>query len=401
MLKGILSRLLRTKRLSFAVLGNGMISLASLALSVSIARSSSIEGFASFSIAMVAYLFGSGLIRSALTDTALSRPSDPATFARSFQRASLVSLVAALVLVCWGLISGNGYLVVLGVAFHGILLFDFIRTFDSAAGGAGRALLTSVLWSSITLVSSVVAFVGALDPATVFAFWAGSGAVCGYILLAVTDAPLLPRWTRNAVDTRVASLFSLDYLVGSGGALLTTGLLGVVDNGRVLSSIRGAGTLLGPLNLISTTARSLMLPYLSRRIDAPRGQLRAAAQIALIQVLVLAPLLVGLQFLPAEWGRELLGDTWDVAKLALLPLSIEALLGLVSAVANSGHRVAFAGGRSLALRLAVGVPRPFVVLACAHLWGIEGAAWSMAIMAAVNTAIWWISYYNITRPASS
>ena len=108
MLGGFLSRLFRSRRVALAVLGNGTVSLASLALSVSIARSSSVAGFGAFSLAMVAYMFASGLVRSALTDSAVSRPEDPETYARSFQRAGVVALLCAGVLIVWGLLSEDG-----------------------------------------------------------------------------------------------------------------------------------------------------------------------------------------------------------------------------------------------------------------------------------------------------
>lgn len=386
-----------SRRLIFAVGGNGMVSLASLALSITVARASSVPVFAAFSLAMVAYLFGSGLIRSALTDSALSRPADRDTFDRSFRRASLVALAGAAVVVVWGLVTANTFLVVLGVAFHGLIVFDFLRTFDSAAGAAGRAMVATTAWSVLTIAAAVLSIAGHLDAGVVFVVWAASGALAGYVLMAVARTPVLPGWSRHRADTRVSGLFALDYAVGSGGALFTTGLLGLVSDGRVLGAVRGAGTLLGPLNLIATTVRSLLLPFLSRRDDVQGRQIRAALRVALLQVAVLAPFLVALQFLPDAWGEQLLGDTWQLASLALLPLSLEAVFALIGAVANSGHRVAFAGGRSLALRLAVGIPRPFVVLACAQVWGIPGATWSMAAISALNAVVWWASYYHLSR----
>lgn len=400
MLGGFLSRLFRSRRVALAVLGNGTVSLASLALSVSIARSSSVAGFGAFSLAMVAYMFASGLVRSALTDSAVSRPEDPETYARSFQRAGVVALLCAGVLIVWGLLSENGYLVVLGASLHGQVALDFIRAFDSAAGDARRAAVATAAWSAPTLVTAVLSLSVPIDPLLIFVVWAAGGAVCGYVLLVRTAAPFIPRWPRNPEDTKVAATFAMDYMVGSGGSLLTTGLLGLLDNTRVLGAVRGAGTLLGPLNLLSTTARSLMLPLLGRRREDPDEQLRTAIGAAAAQTLVLAPLFVALQFIPDSWGEQLLGDTWALASLALLPMGVDSIFALISAVASSGHRVAFAATRSLLLRLAVGVPRPVVVLFCGYTWGVAGAAWSMAVVSMVNAVIWWISYVDLTRRAS-
>lgn len=394
---GLLSRLIRSRRVVYAIVGNGMASLASFALSVSIARSTSITVFGAFSIALVAYLFTSGLVRAGLTDTALARPDDPATHARSFQRASFIALLGAAVLIGWGWISGNYFLVVLGLSLHGLLALDFVRTYDSAVGRAARAAAATASWSILSISVSLLSLLITIDPLVLFATWAVGGAVCGYVLTFLVRAPLVPRWVRDRTDTRAAAAFAADYLVGSGGSLLTTGLLGFLDDFRIIGALRGAGTLLGPMNLISTTARSLMLPFLARQKADSNSQLKSAAGATVAQVLVLAPLLAALQMIPDSWGVQLLGETWQLAGLALLPLSIEAVFALVSAVAASGHRVAFAGKRTLILRVTLGVPRPVVVLLCAQTWGVLGAAWSMAAISVVNAAVWWASYVELAR----
>lgn len=394
---GTLARLARSKRAPYAVIGNGMVALASFALSISIARASSTAVFGTFSIAMVAYLFSSGLVRAGITDTALSRPDERATFTSSVQRASLVATVGTILLVGWGFASANHFLIVLGVSLHGLITLDFVRTHDSAVGAATRAVVTTVFWSAASVSVSLLSLFLAIDPLGVFAAWALSGAVCGYVVAGVAHVPLFPRWRRNRRDTRAAGAFAADYLVGSGGSLLTTGLLGLLDDIRIVGALRGGGTLLGPMNLISTTARSLMLPFLARRQVDPGAQFQSAIRVTAAQVLVLVPLLAALQFIPDPWGRQLLGDTWQLASLVLLPLSIESVFALVSAAAAAGHRVAFAGRRTLILRAALGLPRPVVVLLSSQAWGVAGAAWSMVAISVLNAVVWWVSYIDLTK----
>ncbi|WP_426824038.1 hypothetical protein [Corynebacterium halotolerans] len=396
----LVSRLLRSRRVGFAVFGNGMFSLASFLLSISVARSSSIEVFGAFSLALVAYQFVSGFISSALTDTALSRPDDPATFTRAFQRASLLGVVAAVVLLAWGLLSGNAYIVVFGVSVHGLLLMDFLRMFDSAAGSATRAVVTTSAWSLTSLAISASSLFLAIDPVVVFTGWAVTGAICGYATMRAVGVPQLPGWERERPDSRAAVVFSADYLIGQGGIHLTTGLLGLLDDARVLGAVRGAGTLLGPMNLIATTAGSLMLPYLARDQQNPGRQLKSAVAAAGVQVVVLAPLLILLQFIPDSVGEQLLGDTWQYAAVAILPLSIDSILSVCTGVAISGHRVNFAGRRTLFLRIGLGIPRPLVILFSAYSWGIEGAAWSMALFALISAVSWWLSFHGLARRAA-
>lgn len=400
MFKSLVLRLIRSQRVAFAVFGNGMFSLASFALSIAVARSSSVEEFGAFSFALVAYLFASGLMHAALTDTTLSRPDDPATFTRACQRASLLGLVTAVVLVTWGALAGNDYLLIFGFAAHGVLMMDFLRTFDSAAGSAGRAMTATSLWALGSLSVSLIAIFVGLNPVVVFAAWAFSGALCGYATMAAVKAPLLPVWQRERRDTQAAGYFSGDYLIGQGGIHLTTGLLGIVGDARVLGGVRGAGTLLGPMNLIATTASSLMLPFLARDNDDPAQQRRSALAAVAVQVAVLAPLLVVVQFIPDSLGEQLLGETWQVAALAILPLSLDSIFSVATGVAISGHRVNFAGARSLLIRFGLGVPRPLVVLFGAYQWGVVGAAWAMAFFAVISAVIWWGSYWDLGRQAT-
>ena len=384
-------------RLVYAVLSNGLVSLASLGVSVSIARATTISGFGAFSTAMVAYIFVTGLVRAAFTDNALSRPLEAELYTRSAQRASLVALIASVVLAVVGLVGNTGYLMVLGAALHGLVMMDFVRTFDAAAGVFARSLKATAAWSGPPLVLSVLSLFHNLDPLLVFSIWALWGSLCGYVLVRLAGVPCRPRWVHNHADTSVSSVFALDYVVGSGGTALTTGMLGLFDDARVLGAIRGSGTLLGPMNLISTTARSLLLPYLSRRRENPRSQLRAAAMATAAQMATLAPFLVALQLIPDSWGEQLLGDTWELARLALLPMSIDALFVLGGVAAVAGHRVAFAGRRTVLLRLVTGVARPVVVVFGAVVWGVAGAAWAMAAFAVVSAIAWWVSYVDLSR----
>ncbi|MDQ0613792.1 hypothetical protein QF046_001433 [Microbacterium sp. W4I4] len=386
------------KRIAFAVLSNSAASVATFSLSVSVARNSTIDGFGAFSLAMIIFLFGSGLQRAGLTDSALSRPASKGAFVRNSQRGSVVGVLGGISLAVIGTLSANTYLIFLGIAFHGLLALDFLRTYDAAVGNVTRAFMTTILWSATTISFAVVSIVSPIPSPVVFGSWAFCGATIGYISALIARMPLVPRWPKNRFESRIAGLFGLDYIVGSGGSSLTTALLGTFVSPQVIAAIRGGGTLLGPVNLISATVRSLSLPFLAageRRIS----EFAKAVRLTLAVSVVITPLLGFLVFLPDTWGAELLGESWTVARPALLPLSIETLLALVGGIAAAGHRVAFASVRTLVLRLSVGIPRPFIVVCCAVAWGIPGAAWSMAIIAAVNAVLWWTSYRLLTRPA--
>lgn len=396
MFRSLILRLARSKRVGFALASNSTVSIANFLLSISIARVSSIEGFAEFSFAMVSYLFLTGLNKAAFTNTALSRPDDRSSYERSVKRTSLASLFAGLVLLVWAVSSGNSFLLVLALALPGLVILDTIRIYNSAAENPKLSLVLSMTWSTVAVVVGMISIFKSMNPVLIFGFWAFSGCICGYMGAVISKVSILPIWSKEPSESSAAVVFSADYLIGAGGAQLTTGLLGALSDAKILGAIRGAGTLLGPVNLVSTTVRSLLLPFLSRE-NKKKSQFRSAIAVTLIQACLMGPLLLLLQFIPNWLGEQLLGETWKIAVLAILPMSIDALFNLIMSPAIAGHRVAFAGARTLSLRLMIGIPRPFVVLYSAHLWGITGAAWSMALIAVVGSIMWWSSYFDLCR----
>jgi hypothetical protein len=386
------------RRVLFAVIANGLVSITSLLLAVAIARSSDAWQFGQFSIAMAVYLFGIGLIRAAITETTLAAEPAAGVNSRGFRRSSLVSILAAVGMVAVGLAAHNDYLVVLAVAFNGLVCIDYLRTVEAALYRARAALVQGCLWSGATAVISVVSLVVHIDAHAIFTVWAVSGAAIGYISALVVRLSLLPSWGRHSAETRAAVLFSLDYVAGSGGSTLSTALLGVTSSATTVGALRGAGTMLGPVGLLSTTVRSLIIPYLTRaRKLGGRHEFSRAATVAILLGFILAIPAVLLCFVPDPIGSALLGSTWAASAPLLPPLAIESVLALLGNIASAGHRSRMAGVRSLVLRLSVGIPRPFLIIAAAALWGALGAAWAMAALSIANCVIWWISYRQLSQ----
>lgn len=390
-------RLATSRRVQLAVVTNALISISSLLLAISIARRSSVDEFATFAVAMTLYVMANGIIRAAITETTLAIEPSRSNDEIGFQRASLVSLVAGGAMVLLGWFLGSWYLAVVGVCFNGLTSLDYSRTVNAALHRSGVALAQGVAWSVTVICVSGVSLVLPLRGTTLFAVWAGAGAIIGYLSTAEAGYPWAPRWLRNPRQDKAAAWFSVDYLAGSGGSLLSTNLLVVVLNTTAVGAVRGAGTILGPVGLVSTTARSLSIVYLSRaRAVGGRHEFRSAVAAAGALAVVVGPLAVAITLIPDRVGRELLGRTWDSVSPILLALAIESVLALVGSIAAAGHRSRLAGARTLTLRLLVGIPRPMIVVLAAWWFGIEGAAWSMAAIAAVNVVLWWFSYWRLT-----
>lgn len=393
----MLGRTSGRRRVIYAIASNGFVSVTSLLLSVAIARGSDPLGFGQFAIAMAVYLFAVGLIRAAITETTLAVEPTASANGRGFRRAALLSIVSAIALLVVGLVARNLYMVILAITLNGLVCLDYLRTVEAALYRARTSFVQGTLWSAATALASVASLFRLIDPLVVFCVWATSGAIIGYASALITHLSLAPWWARHPAETKAAWLFSLDYAAGSGGSALSTALLGVTSSATTVGALRGAGTILGPVSLLSTTVRSLIIPYLTRaRRVGERYEFKRAAAIAIALGVILGIPAALLCLLPGSMGTALLGSTWRAAAPLLPALAIESVLALVGNIASAGHRSRLAGARSLALRLSVGIPRPFVVIAAAAAMGALGAAWAMAALSILNCVIWWASYWHLS-----
>lgn len=391
-----LRRVSSSRRAQFAVLSNALISITSFLLAVAIARRAGITEFGQFTLSMATFLLVTGLIRASVTETTLALVASREQNHRAFQKATLLSLVAGVILVVVGLIGNLPYFVVLGFTFNGLSALDYVRTVNAALYREASSLLQGGLWCLVGIAVSVISLLIHVPPIVVFAAWAGSGALIGYICAIGGRYPWVPSWRSNSRENKAAAFFSADYLAGSGGSLLSTSLIGVTAGAATVGAIRGAGTLLGPANLISGTARSLAIPYLTRaRRSGGSDELRMATVSTIATVLISLPLALLVCFIPGQAGSWLLGESWIYVAPVLPALAIESILALVSSIPSAGHRSHLAGARALRLRLITGIPRPFVIVVATFLGGPVGAAWAMASIAAVNTVIWWWSYRRL------
>lgn len=390
--------LFRSKRAYLAVGVDGLLSISTLLMTVATARQSSVSEFGVLAFTLTLYMLVIGVFRATVTDTTLSLPSTPENLSSGYQKILFAGLLSGASLLVVGLATEIVYLVILGVGLPGLLAMDYIRVTASALYRASVAFRLATLWSlSSASVSSAALFLQIPAP-WVFAAWGFSGAVLGIIAGKIQGLPSRPKWNRQILRDRTTSWFALDYLAGSGGSQLTTAMLGLLVTPTLLAALRGAGTLLGPANLVSTSARSLMLPFLTRARAISEHRERRLAAVATVLLAVISALLgLTIILLAPLLGIHLLGETWTVAKTVLVPLAIESVFALAGSVPSAGHRMRFAGRRAAVLRLSVGVLRPSLVIPAAFLHGAAGAAWVMAFLSAVSLVLWWASYAQLLR----
>lgn len=391
-------RVLHSKRGYYALSINAVSSLGNFAVSLSLARQLPISELGLFATAYSLYALSSGLMRAAILEPSLAIPNT----SRSTARVSILGLVIGAILTVLGLLASSPYFLFLGLAMHGLLVYDYMRTYEMASGNARRALSYECCWFVASVAISFAVTTLAITGWEGFAIWAASGALLGYVYALARRAPLRPRWQKEGGPRfKTSCAFGLDYLVGSGSAQFTTSLLAVIVGPAIVGGIRAAATLLGPIGLVIATARTLMIPLLARenRSEERRSILLAVLMTAILSALTL-PFLVLVALLPVSVGTDILGANWSFAEPLLPLLAIESFLLVLSIAPFAGLRSLLAARRTLVTRICLAILRVGCIVAAGQIAGALGACLAIAGIAAVSAVVWWIAYIRANKLSS-
>ncbi|AVT32860.1 hypothetical protein C6361_29160 [Plantactinospora sp. BC1] len=399
-LRGLRGRIPTGGRAPIAVLVTATSSLGNMLLAVTVAHGGSLGELGRYALAFSLYVLVSGLARAMVTESVLAEADrrDPAPFRRSARRICLLGGTAGVLLGTVGVLAGNRYLVVVGLALPGLVLYDYLKAYGLGVADPRRILRYELLWTSASAAGAALALAGRIDASTAFVVWAGSGALVGCLGAVRRRCALLPGWPVGRAETRSAFAFGLHFLVGSGTAQLATATLAAVAGTAVVGALGGARTALGPITLLIGAGSALLIPYLARSGAAePRIRLRAAGRVTAGIVVLVGPLALALPALPDPVGRALLGGNWEFARPLLPALAVESVFMVATMVAAAGHRIERAGARTLALGAALAPIRVGAVVGAGHLFGAAGAAWAMAGVACFGAVGWWWSYRSLLR----
>lgn len=228
--------------------------------------------------------------------------------------------------------------VLLAVSAPVIVVHDLLRHGAAALGKPIVALVADVTWCT-GLAGGLAWSVlepGAVTTTIAIVVWAGAAVAA----LASSIVMLRPRprarglRTRLLRSRRMRSHLVADTVIGQGAPLVVLVLAVLAIGASASAALRGAGTLLGPLNVLFAFLTLGLLPEAVRRgsSQAVRTMFsRAGAGLAGLTLLWGAVLLA----LPDSWGTQLLGGSWDTVRVVLPFVVVEyALLGVFLAGAS-------------------------------------------------------------------
>jgi len=358
--------------------------------------------FGRFSVAFAVFSFTLGLSRTVANTPFVIRSTsqEPATariegaraagLAGAFGLATL--LLTAPVVLVWG---GQYRSVVLAMAvlLPGLFVQDVWRSTLLARGRPAAATVNDLVWVALQVVALAACLAAdrTSPPVLIFA-WALPGWVAAAV--GVWQWGVVPRFAAASSYLRshldISRFLVAEYLAVLGSTQLAWLLVAALGSPQDVGALRGALTLLGPLNILGMGVYTFALAEVLRRPGmSTRDLLRLCA--ALSAGLGLADLAWGgtLLALPDSWGRALLGQTWSLASATLLPLTV-----FTAAVAMSTGPVlalrSRADTRSSFLVYLVFGPLLLVLCVLGELrFGVRGAAWGYAVAAVATAPLWW------------
>ena len=382
---------------SLPLIDQALSSLSNVLAVVLVARSLSPEEFGRFSVSYGVAVFALGVSRNFFgTRISLSPDNDAARASSRAASGALTLLAPVLVVAVLGasavLAAGApaSILVPVAVATPAMLVQDVLRFGSIAGGRPAVAVASDGVWAGILATPLLMGLV--LDP--VVAVWLWAAAAYAALTVALLGLRWWPQLRAGVLELRTRHAVGESVTVGAiaimgAGLAVQTIALNVVGPAAA-GFLRGASTLMGPVNVLFNFIPIAVTPVLVRddRSRLLKACVKVSAALALV-VLVWASILL---LLPDTWGTALLGESWDGVRSILPFTSVEYLLIALGPGANLGLRVLGAARRILVQRLVSATGLVIFGAAGAFITNdVRGVAVGLIAGAALNAILVWIN----------
>ena len=402
-------------RVSWGVADQAVCALENFLLSVYVARSLGVAQLGAFSLAYVTYGLANNANRGLAIEPLLVRFSaaGPRIWRRAAKGSVSTSLLVGIVLGLCAIAAGAVMGGTTGLAFYGlgvvfpvVLLQDSWRYAFFSWGRGYHALINDTIWLLVQV--PLMIFLKRTGHANVFWFilaW-GAGAFVGSIIgsfqaKVVPNPRAAKQWLVKHRD------LGLRFLVENtgGNASITlqsygiSYILGIVAVG----SIRAAGVLMGPLNIMFYGIGMLTVPEAARILRrSPRRLplycIALSAGLTTLTLLWTVLLLVGL---PHGLGNLLLGSIWRRTYPLILPTAALTVAGALGIGAGVGLHALGAARRSMrATLIGSGLILAFSLLG-AVIAGVVGTLYFGAAASAIGTLISWWNFREALRESDT
>lgn len=391
-------------RLSWGVADQAVCGLSNFLLSIYVARTLGAAQFGAFSLAYVTYGFANNanrglaieplLVRFSGVNTSVWRPAAKGSVSTSL----LVGIVLGLCALAAGAVLGG----TTGLAFYGLaIVYPFLLLQDSwryaffSLRRGYLAFINDTVWLLFQI--PLMVFLKATGHANVFWFvlgW-GAGAFAGAVLGAL-QARIVPnlktatKWLVHHRDLGVR--FFLENTSGSASSALQSYGISYILGIVAVGTIRAAGVLMGPLNIMFFGIGMITIPEAARLLrNSPRRlPLYCLALSAGLTSLTLVWAVLLLAGLPHGIGHMMLGSLWGPTYPLVLPTALSMAATCLGTGAAVGLHALGTAGRSLRANATGSALVLAFSFAGAVLAGVAGAVYFGAAASVIGTVIlWW------------
>ena len=390
------------RRAGWTFTDQALSSVTNFALAVFVARAVEPREFGVFGLAFAAYLLLLNFSRALGAQPLLLRFSAAAPEAQraavpgSSGLALLLGLVSGVIIAFVAVIARDerSALLALAITLPGLLLQDTWRFIFFALARPAAAAANDGVWAIAQLFVFAGLYVVGVRTAAPFVLgWGFSASVAAVAGIAQARAvPSLTagyRWLKAHRD--IGPMLSIEFFATGATGQLTLFAVVAFAGLAGVASLRAAQVALGPLGVVFTGLLIVGQPELSRIQVRDPGRMARAAMLIGFLGFALA-VLVGLAvfFLPDAAGEALLRDNWIPAHRVIIPTALAlAFSGLMTGPFLQ-MRVVEAVKQTLSLRIAMLVAAVSAATVAAKLWGVQGAAWSGAIVTAIFAWLSWL-----------
>lgn len=374
------------------------LSSASNALALfSMARVSNVAEFGQIAVVMTVLMFIVAIARGSLgTPLALSANTD--RFVGDSQRSMAVAgiggaAVAGVSVLLVGIAGLPTACLLICVATPIVLMQDMARQAFLVSGESARAFASDACWCAATGTALVVTWVVPefMTSTGAVLFWF-AGAVVALVLAWGLRAPVprihrVVRWLRLSAASRMH--FGLDTALAATTPLVTAALSQLFVGHAAVAAILGAGTLLGPINVLFAAVSLLAIPALRQSGDQSVQRLWSLMRKPAIGMSGGALLIGAAAFVvPPQLGQLLLGPTWESAQPLLFITGLQYAFLAWSFASQTILKARAQSQRVLTLRVIHTATSCLgVIVAGATAASAVGIAWSLVVAAALSAVV--------------
>jgi O-antigen/teichoic acid export membrane protein len=370
-------------------------SLTNLALSIAVARHSSLEEFGLFGLVFGGFLLLTSISRSFLIEPAVVSANRAASTIRVEGHILGGALLIHLPLVCGLLVLLAATVDMTGAAIAAAGLSvgaagsqDLVRSYAIGLRRSDIALASDVAFLGVQLVLLVASLAGELSFVAALAGW-GVAALSGLLvgLWRLGTRPLIIRGARRAWEQRsIGLIWAADTAAVSAVGKAMPWILFALAGLYEAAAFRGSLVLLGPTTVVFVGLRLISLPRLAST-HVSRVWKRS---IMLLWAFVGLSLVLGLPLLgiPDDLGRAMLGETWEPGRDLLVVALVWRTLSVASLPLSLAVRSVSASRIALAVRVKVSVASLVCGVMGAATMGGKGAYLGLATASAMAIPLW-------------